>query len=51
MGGGLDEFTEGEPSEEVGSVIVDAEPSMPFDALADLADDAEYGDEYDPRTD
>jgi len=48
MGGGLDEFTEGEPSEEVGSVMVDAEPSMPFDALAD---DAEYGDEYDPRTD
>ena len=47
MGGGLDEFTEGEPSEAVGSVMVEAEPSMPFDAVADLAD----GDEYDPRTD
>ena len=48
---GLDEFTEGEPSEAVGSVMVEAEPSMPFDAVADLADGVEYGDEYDPRTD
>ena len=51
MGGGLDEFSEGDPSESVGSVMVDAEPPAPYDAAIDFADDHDDHDDHDTRTD
>jgi hypothetical protein len=56
MSDGLEAFTEAEQSEEVGSVLVEAEPTVPYDAADDSADvadtaEADEHDEHDARTD